>query len=180
MTEKKSTTVGWTVAAAGFGFALVQLDVTIVNVALPDIAKALGTDVAGLQWVIDAYALTFAAFLLTAGFPGDRLGARKIYLTGFGIFAVASLACGLAGLRACCQRPCADRGACHPGTDHWWCTHWRSQLEKHIPRQHACRGGWSPPDISGRGDRHQARVKQLRFTWANFSVLSRLRRSLAR
>src|SRR5476649_975670 len=101
MTEKKSTTVGWTVAAAGFGFALVQLDVTIVNVALPDIAKALGTDVAGLQWVIDAYALTFAAFLLTAGFPGDRLGARKIYLTGFGIFAVASLACGLAGLRAC-------------------------------------------------------------------------------
>jgi DHA2 family methylenomycin A resistance protein-like MFS transporter len=120
MTEKKSTTVGWTVAAAGFGFALVQLDVTIVNVALPDIAKALGTDVAGLQWVIDAYALTFAAFLLTAGFLGDRLGARKIYLIGFGIFAVASLACGLAanalvliaarviqGLGAAAMLPCS-------------------------------------------------------------------------
>jgi DHA2 family methylenomycin A resistance protein-like MFS transporter len=86
----------WTTLAASFGFALVQLDVTIVNVALPAIAKALDSDIAGLQWVVDAYALAFAALLLTAGFLGDRFGARKIYLLGFALFAAASLACGVA------------------------------------------------------------------------------------
>jgi DHA2 family methylenomycin A resistance protein-like MFS transporter len=86
----------WTVAAASFGFTLVQLDVTIVNVALPAIAQALGAQIAGLQWVVDAYALCFAAFLLSAGFLGDRYGARRIYLIGMVIFATASLACGLA------------------------------------------------------------------------------------
>jgi len=91
-----SPDVVWTVAAASFGFTLVQLDVTIVNVALPAIAKALGARLAGLQWVVDAYALCFAAFLLSAGFLGDRIGARRIYLAGMAVFATASLACGLA------------------------------------------------------------------------------------
>jgi DHA2 family methylenomycin A resistance protein-like MFS transporter len=113
-------TIVWAVAAASFGFAMVQLDVTIVNVALPTIAKALSTDLAGLQWVVDAYALTFAALLLSAGFLGDRLGARKVYLVGMGIFAAASLACGLApnagvliaaraaqGLGAAAMLPCS-------------------------------------------------------------------------
>ena len=92
----KDTTLRWTVAATSFGFALVQLDVTIVNVALPRIGASLQTGIAGLQWVVDAYALVFAALLLTAGFLGDRYGARKIYLAGLGVFALASLACGLA------------------------------------------------------------------------------------
>ena len=65
-------------AATSFGFALVQLDVTIVNVALPRIGGDLGTGVAGLQWVVDAYALVFAALLLTAGYLGDRFGARRV------------------------------------------------------------------------------------------------------
>lgn len=86
---------GPTTLAASFGFALIQLDVTIVNVALPEIANDLGSSVAGLQWVVDAYALSFAALLLSAGFMGDRLGARRVYLTGFAIFAASSLACGL-------------------------------------------------------------------------------------
>ena len=73
-----------------------QLDVTIVNVALPRIGTDLGTGVAGLQWVVDAYALVFAALLLTAGFLGDRFGARRIYLAGLGLFALVSLACGVA------------------------------------------------------------------------------------
>jgi len=89
-------TIGWTVAAASFGFGLIQLDVTIVNVALPRIAAALGTGIAGLQWVVDAYALSFAALLLSGGFLGDRFGARKVYLSGMALFAAASLACGLA------------------------------------------------------------------------------------
>ena len=86
--------------AASFGFALVQLDVTVVNVALPAIARALGADVARLQWVVDAYALAFAAFLLTGGHLGDRFGAKRIYLAGMGLFAAASMGCGLAGAAA--------------------------------------------------------------------------------
>lgn len=85
-----------TTVAASFGFGIVQLDVTIVNVALPTIAGQLGTTVAGLQWVVDAYALAFAALLLTGGYIGDRWGARRGYLTGIVIFALASSACGFA------------------------------------------------------------------------------------
>ncbi len=87
--------IGLTVTAASFGFALIQLDVTVVNVALPSIARSLGADTAHLQWVVDAYALSFAALLLSAGFIGDRLGARRVYLVGLGLFALASAACGL-------------------------------------------------------------------------------------
>lgn len=85
-----------TTVAASFGFGLVQLDVTIVNVALPTISRELGTSVAGLQWVVDAYALVFAALLLAGGYIGDRQGARRAYLGGIVLFAAASLACGLA------------------------------------------------------------------------------------
>jgi DHA2 family methylenomycin A resistance protein-like MFS transporter len=85
-----------TTIAASFGFALIQLDVTIVNVALPTIARELGTGTAGLQWVIDAYALAFAALLLTGGYLGDRFGARGVYWAGIGLFAAASVGCGFA------------------------------------------------------------------------------------
>lgn len=78
--------------AASFGFALVQLDVTIINVALPAIADALECGVSGLQWLVDAYALTFAVLLLTCGALTDRLGARRVYLSGLALFAVASVA----------------------------------------------------------------------------------------
>ncbi len=84
------------VTAASFGFVVVQLDVTIVNVALPAIAANLKAGIAQLQWVVDAYALVFAVLLLSAGVIGDRLGSRRAYLAGFWIFAAASLACGLA------------------------------------------------------------------------------------
>lgn len=84
------------VAAASFGFALVQLDVTIINVALPRIAHALHTDVTGLQWLVDAYALTFSVLLLSSGALADRIGAKRIYLAGLAGFALSSLACGLA------------------------------------------------------------------------------------
>ena len=82
--------------AASFGFVVVQLDVTIVNVALPSLGRSFGTGVASLQWVVDAYTLAFAVLLLSAGALGDRFGARRAYLAGFGVFALASLACGIA------------------------------------------------------------------------------------
>src|SRR5688500_12422470 len=75
---------------------MLLLDVTVVNVALPEIQRDLGADLSSLQWVVDAYSLTLAAFLLTAGVLGDRLGRRRVFAAGFAIFTVASLACGLA------------------------------------------------------------------------------------
>ncbi|HEY9155245.1 MAG TPA: MFS transporter [Opitutaceae bacterium] len=82
------------IAATGFGFALVQLDVTIVNVALPRMGSELAASVSSLQWVVNAYAVAFSVCLLTAGSIGDRLGAKKIYLAGFALFTLASVGCG--------------------------------------------------------------------------------------
>ena len=84
------------VAATSFGFVVTQLDVTIVNIALPRMASDLSVQVAGLQWVVDAYTLPFAVLMLSAGVLGDRFGSRRAYLAGLAIFAAASLACGLA------------------------------------------------------------------------------------
>jgi DHA2 family methylenomycin A resistance protein-like MFS transporter len=78
------------------GYFLVLLDVTIVNVALPSIGSGLGTDVGGLQWVVDGYALALAALMLTSGTAGDRYGHKRVVLTGLGVFGLGSLACGLA------------------------------------------------------------------------------------
>jgi len=88
--------IGLTVFATSLGFVLVQLDVSIVNIALAKIGADLGTTVAGLQWVVDSYALAFAALLLSAGALGDQTGARKGFIVGFAAFVAASLGCGLA------------------------------------------------------------------------------------
>ncbi|MFM0361651.1 MFS transporter [Paraburkholderia sediminicola] len=83
-------------ATVSIGFVVTQLDVTIVNIALPKIGANLHADVAGLQWVVDAYTLAFAVLMLSAGALGDRLGTRHMYAAGIVLFALASLACGLA------------------------------------------------------------------------------------
>jgi DHA2 family methylenomycin A resistance protein-like MFS transporter len=88
--------VSWIIAATSFAFAVIQLDVTIVNVALPRISADLGASLAELQWVVDAYTLGFAALLISAGVVSDRWGAKHVFLAGFVGFAGASLACGLA------------------------------------------------------------------------------------
>ncbi|HSV16931.1 MAG TPA: MFS transporter [Casimicrobiaceae bacterium] len=87
--------IAWVTTATSFGFALIQLDVTIVNVALPRIAVDLRTDIAGLQWVVDAYALAFAVLLLSGGLLADRLGAKRLYLAGLAVFAATSALCAL-------------------------------------------------------------------------------------
>lgn len=87
---------GWVIGASSFTFVVVQLDVTIVNVALPAIGANLGSGIAGLQWVVDAYTLAFAVLLLSAGTLGDLFGSRRVFVTGFAVFAAGSLACGLA------------------------------------------------------------------------------------
>ena len=78
------------------GYGVVQLDVTIVNVALNSIGSSFGGSVAGLQWVVSAYTITFAAFILTASALGDRIGAKRVFTAGFGLFGLASLGCAFA------------------------------------------------------------------------------------
>ena len=75
---------------------MLLLDVTVVNVALPDIQSDLGASFNELQWVIDAYALTLAATMLIFGSVADRIGRRRVFAIGLGLFSVSSLACGLA------------------------------------------------------------------------------------
>ena len=86
----------WTLVAVCLGTFMLLLDITIVNVALPDIQSALGSSFSGLQWVIDAYALSLAALLLTAGSLADMYGRRLLYIIGLFIFTGASLLCGVA------------------------------------------------------------------------------------
>src|SRR5271156_3677274 len=86
----------WTLVAVCLGTFMLLLDVTIVNVALPDIQRALHSSFADLQWIVDAYALTLASFLLTAGSLADMYGRRVLYLIGLAGFTGASALCGFA------------------------------------------------------------------------------------
>jgi EmrB/QacA subfamily drug resistance transporter len=85
----------WTLAAVCAGVLMLLLDITIVNVALPDIERGFRASLSDLQWVIDAYALTLAAFLLTAGSLADLYGRRRLFAAGITIFTLGSLACAL-------------------------------------------------------------------------------------
>jgi MFS transporter, DHA2 family, methylenomycin A resistance protein len=87
---------GLTLAAISLGFVVVQLDVTVVNVAVKSIGGALGGGVSGLQWVVNAYTIAFASLILTAGAAGDRLGAKRVFIIGFATFVAASLGCAIA------------------------------------------------------------------------------------
>jgi EmrB/QacA subfamily drug resistance transporter len=87
----------WTLLAVCIATFMLLLDITIVNVALPDIQRALHSSFSDLQWVIDAYALTLAALLLTGGSLSDILGRRRIFVIGIVLFTIASLLCALAG-----------------------------------------------------------------------------------
>src|SRR5712692_10415294 len=78
-----------------FALFMAMLDNTVVNVALPTLAKKLQAGVSGLQWVVDGYVLAFASLLLTGGILGDRYGRKRMFMSGLAIFTFASLACGL-------------------------------------------------------------------------------------
>ncbi len=87
----------WTLIAVSVAIFMLLLDITVVNVALPDIQRSLHSSFQDLQWVVNAYSLTLAAFLLTAGALADLLGRRRVFTTGLVIFTASSAACGLAG-----------------------------------------------------------------------------------
>ncbi|MFD2764218.1 MFS transporter [Micromonospora eburnea] len=86
----------WTLTAVSLGTFMLLIDLTIVNVALPDIQASLGASLPDIQWVVDAYALTLAALLLTAGSLADLYGRRRLYVVGLGVFTGASALCGIA------------------------------------------------------------------------------------
>jgi MFS family permease len=86
----------WVIAATVLGSGVAFLDGSVVNVALPSIGRDLHTDVAGLQWTIDAYLVTLTALLLFGGALGDRLGRKRVFMGGLVAFTVASVGCGAA------------------------------------------------------------------------------------
>ncbi|MEV0304420.1 DHA2 family efflux MFS transporter permease subunit [Streptomyces prasinus] len=96
-TPRRRTPPPWlAVALACFGQFLVVLDISVVNVALPSMRTGLGLGEQGLQWVVNAYAIAFAGFMLLGGRAGDLYGRKRMFLVGLGLFTLASLAGGLA------------------------------------------------------------------------------------
>jgi EmrB/QacA subfamily drug resistance transporter len=95
ITECTVSQQNWVLAATILASVIAYIDESVVNVALPAIARDLAASAATLQWVINAYTLCLAAFLLVGGAAGDRLGRRRMFIAGVVVFAVASLACGL-------------------------------------------------------------------------------------
>jgi DHA2 family methylenomycin A resistance protein-like MFS transporter len=94
--EEKGTLHALGLAAICFGFFMVILDTSVVNVALPALQQDLHGSLEGLQWVVNGYTLIFASLLLSAGTLGDRLGHKRTFLTGYVLFTGASLLCSLA------------------------------------------------------------------------------------
>ena len=86
----------WALTAVCVGVFMLLLDITIVSVALPSIERGFSASLSDLEWVVSVYALTLAAFLLTAGSLADRFGRRRLFAIGLGGFTAASLCCGLA------------------------------------------------------------------------------------
>jgi DHA2 family methylenomycin A resistance protein-like MFS transporter len=93
---RSSLSTSLTLAAMSLGYGVVQLDVTIVNTAINSIGTSLGGGISELQWVVSSYTIAFAAFILTAGALGDRIGAKRVFMAGFAIFTTASVGCALA------------------------------------------------------------------------------------
>src|SRR6266704_2830937 len=85
-----------TLVVTCLGLSMVLLDASIVNVALPTTQTDLHANLSGLQWIVDAYTLPFAALLLTAGTLGERFGRQRLFLAGLVLFVLGSLLCGFA------------------------------------------------------------------------------------
>ncbi|MBS1602789.1 MAG: MFS transporter [Bacteroidetes bacterium] len=94
--QAASLSLGYIVGTTSLAFVVSQLDVSIVNIALPSIAKAFSVSISSLQWIADAYTVAFAALMLSAGGMSDRLGSKRVFQSGLLLFGVASAGCGLA------------------------------------------------------------------------------------
>ncbi|EDM37656.1 major facilitator superfamily MFS_1 [Pedobacter sp. BAL39] len=95
-TSSSAPAYGWTILVTSLAFVVAQLDVSIVNIALPQIADSYHANISILQWIIDAYTLAFAVLMLSAGSLSDLFGAKRLFQIGMLIFGISSVACGLA------------------------------------------------------------------------------------
>src|SRR6202000_938263 len=97
MTEvnQKALSFGFIVGTASLAFVVSQLDVSIVNIALPQIAGSFSAGVSSLQWIVDAYTIAFAVLMLSAGGMSDLLGSKRIFQLGLLVFGLASIGCGI-------------------------------------------------------------------------------------
>src|SRR5438552_10119606 len=86
----------WTLVAVAIGLFMIMLDNTVVNVSLPSIQQDLGIGISELEWVVNAYALTFGVLLLTGGKLADLVGRRRIFIVGLIVFTASSFFCGVA------------------------------------------------------------------------------------
>jgi EmrB/QacA subfamily drug resistance transporter len=86
----------WVIAATSLGAGLAYLDATVVNAALPAIDRDLHAGITGQQWIVNSYLVTLSALILLGGAIGDRVGLRRVFVTGVVIFTAASVLCGLA------------------------------------------------------------------------------------
>ena len=109
----------WTLVAVCLGTFMLLLDITIVTVALPDIQRALHSTFSDLQWIVDAYALTLAAFLLTSGSVADLIGRRRVFVAGLFVFTTASAVCGLSSSPLMLNLARADRKSTRLNSSHW-------------------------------------------------------------
>src|ERR1700722_8263504 len=85
----------WMLAVTCLSVVVVNLDLTILNIALPAISAGLHASTGDLQWLVDAYSLVFAGVMVPAGRIGDRIGRKRLLLTGLAVFLAASLWCAL-------------------------------------------------------------------------------------
>jgi EmrB/QacA subfamily drug resistance transporter len=95
MFQEDRRTKLFTIGATCFGLFMVMLDNTVVNLALPTIQREMGSDISGLQWIIDSFILLLASFMLTGGTLGDLYGRKRAFLAGLAIFTGGSLFCAL-------------------------------------------------------------------------------------
>src|SRR5436309_12780352 len=95
--QRRSRTTTWILVVCCVAQFMVILDLSIVNVALPSIQTSLNFSSADLQWIVDAYAITFAGFLMLGGRAADRLGQRRVFVSALVLFGLSSLAGGAAG-----------------------------------------------------------------------------------
>jgi len=126
----------WALIAVCTAIFMLLLDITIVNVALPDMQEDLDASFSQLQWVIDAYALTLATCMLAAGSLADLLGRKRVFVTGLAFFTATSLLCGLstsAGLLIAARTsPCGGSAfSVSASEDAIWC--WKSAPSAAIP-----------------------------------------------
>ena len=92
---KNTLSFAYVVGTTSLAFVVSQLDVSIVNIALPQISKSFTADISELQWIVDAYTIAFAVLMLSAGGMGDLLGSKRLFTIGMIVFGIASAGCGL-------------------------------------------------------------------------------------